>query len=433
MKSSKILATAAAVAMTVGAAGAMQPDNTGVTYIPRRAVVVHGDPAKADSTVLAVFYSREGLDFSDAGAPRFLLLDSKGKVAFGIGGSLYATASYDFDGAIDDNDFTTYDLSVPNDPALRQRFGADARNSSLSAKLVGRSEKFGLFTVYFQAKFTGDNGKYGFRLKQAYATIGRLTAGLATSTFVDADVQAPTIDPQGASGQVSEKNMLFRYKTRNFRGLSGAVSVEIPQVSYTTGTLADGTAASKKIPQRVPDIPVYVQYQWAKNSHVRVAGIFRDLAYRNLVTGRNRLQPGWGVKFSAVADICNIIRPFGHISYGKGISSYVNDLSGNGFDLVPGNDGNMDAAPSMTWTAGTYVFFSPKVFASASISRAQVFDCGHMGGDTYRYGMYGCANVFYDFNDNFRIGAEYLHGRRNNYDGQSGHANRINLLLEYSF
>lgn len=408
------------------------------SLIPQRAVILHGNAATADSSVLAVFYSREGLDFSDADAPRFLMLDRKGKVAFGIGGSLYALASYDFGGAVDDYNFMPYEIDVPNNPAHRQRFGADARNSSLTAKLVGKTSKYGLFTVFFQAKFTGDNGKYGFSLKQAYASVGHVTAGITNSTFIDNAVQAPTVDPQGACGQVTQKNMLFRYVTSKYKGFSGAISVEVPKASYTQNKyMHDGeeVAGTEAISQRVPDIPVYVQYGWGNGSHVRLSAIFRDLCYRDLVTAKNRFAPGWGVKGSFIFDIAGIVQPFGHFSYGKGISQYINDLSGAGFDLVPDADnyGKLKPAESMTWTGGFYLHFTPKLFATASVSRSQLFNCGNMGPDTYRFGMYECANIFYDVDDNLRLGAEYLHGTRNDYDGQHGKSNRLEVLLQYSF
>lgn len=395
--------------------------------IPQRAVVLHGDPAKADSTVIGVFYSRENLDFSDPDAPRFLLLDREGRVAFGIGGQLYAVASYDIRGAVDGPDFATYDIPVPSNPAQRERFGADLRCSALTARLVGRSDRFGIYQVYFQAKFSGDDGKYGFSLKQAYVTVGHLTAGLTNSTFIDGGVQAPTIDPQGDCGQVSGKNIIFRYTTPVFHNFKAAASVEVPKASYTLG------AKTEKIAQRVPDIPVYIQYGASSGNHIRLAAIFRDLSYRDLVSEKNMLQPGWGLKLSGITNI-GMFSPFGHFSYGKGISSYVNDLSGNGFDLVPDSEsGRLKAVPSMTWTVGSYFNFSKKLFSTASFSRSQIFDCASMGADTYRYGMYLALNTFYNVDDNFRLGAEWLHGWRNNYNGETGTANRVELLLQYSF
>lgn len=441
MKITHILLAVIAAGTAINANGqaAYSPSANDNGLIPRRAIILQGNPRDADDDVIGVFYSREDLDFNDPNAPRFLLLDRKGKVAFGFGGSLYAVGSYDFDGAIDSRDFTTYDIPVPRNPAERQRFGADASNSTLVAKLVGKSGRLGMYTVYFQAKFSGDNGKYGFTLKQAYAKIWRLTAGLTNSTFVDADAQAPTIDPQGDCGQVSEKNMLFRYTFPAYKGFGVAVSIEVPRASYTYGYKAgaDATAenaTSCSIAQRVPDIPAYIQYRWGKDSHVRVSAIFRDLAYRDLVSGKNHLVPGWGVKLSTLARAGSIFQPFGHVSYGKGISSYVNDLSGNGYDLVPDEQsGKLKAIPSLTYTIGTYLNFTSKCFATCSFSRAQVFDCSAIGPDSYRYGMYAAANCFYDYDDNFRIGAEYLYGRRTNYDGSHAGANRIEVLLQYSF
>ncbi len=124
--------TASILALAAGTAAFAQGTGTvneGQTLIPQRAIILHGDPSRADSSVIAVFYSRENLDFSDADAPRFMLLDRDGKIAFGIGGSLYATASYDFGGSIDDYNFTTYDIQVPNNAEFRQRFGQNGRQA----------------------------------------------------------------------------------------------------------------------------------------------------------------------------------------------------------------------------------------------------------------------------------------------------------------
>lgn len=434
MKITSFLAVLAVSATTLAAWA--DPVATTKNLIPSHAIVLHGDVSNADSSVIAVFYSRENLDFSDAGAPRFLLLDRQGKVAFGIGGSLYATASYDFDGAIDSPDFETYNISVPANPAMRNRFGADVGNSSIFAKLVGKTSKYGIFSVYFQAKFARSNGAYGFRLKQAYATLGHLTAGLTTSTFVDADAQAPTIDPQGDCGQISDKSILFRYTTPTYRGLRGAISIEQPSATYSFADGVNGDPTAQKIAQRMPDIPAYIQYAW-KGGHVRLAGILRNLSYRNLVDptdGKNHLATCWGLKFSTTFN-AGMLAPFGHVSYGKGIATFVNDLSGNGYDLVPdaNTPGRLTPPASLTWTAGTYLNFSQKFFATTSFSRAQSYDTAVLGQDSYRYAMYLAANAFYNFDSTFRIGAEYLRGWRYNYDGSSAHANRINLLLQYSF
>ncbi|MCH5219373.1 MAG: porin [Muribaculaceae bacterium] len=403
---------------------------TDTVYIPERAVVLYGDAKNADREVLAVFYSRENLAFSDPDAPRFLLMDRQGKIAFGVGGQLYGTVNYDFDGSIPGSGFSTYDISVPDNSVQHTRFGGDLSHSSLFMKLVGKAPKLGMYQVYFQANFTGNNGKYGFMLKQAYVSLGHFTAGLTNSTFIDAATKAPTVDTEGPSGQVSAKNVLFRYTSPTYKGFTAAASLEIPQTTYTTNAVTEALAA------RFPDIPVYIQYSWKPGQHVRLSGIFRDMAYRNTRVGANRMALGWGLQVSAIGDVCagGMIQAFGHVAYGQGIAKYINDLAGNGYDLVPTYLGNRLTAPEMMgWTVGMYYNYSPQLFFTAAFSRAQLFNVRRLGGETYQYGQYLDVNGFYNFDSNFRVGAEYLHGWRHNFDGEGGSANRINLLVQYSF
>ena len=124
--------------------------------------------------------------------------------------------------------------------------------------------------------------------------------------------------------------MLVQYVTSQYKGFSAAVSAELPSASYTN------TTSTRSIAQRFPDIPLYLQYAWNKgDSHVRLSGILRELSYRDLVAGKNHFVTGWGVQLSAVADIVGGLSFFGHYTYGKGIGYYINDLSGEDYDLVP--------------------------------------------------------------------------------------------------
>ncbi|MDE5632912.1 MAG: hypothetical protein K2I54_08915 [Muribaculaceae bacterium] len=396
--------------------------------IPTRAIIVAGDKSHPDHrNNIALMYSRENLAFEDPAAPRFLFLDKKGEVALGIGGYLKAVGEYDVDGAVDNNDFYTNMIPVPLNPAQRQRFGATAAHSTIFLKMVTRPTKVGRVIVYMQTNFTGPS--YGLRLKQAYVTVGHVTLGKARSTFADAPAMAPTVDDQGPSGQVTAKNMLVQYMSPSWNGFSFAASAELPDVSFTEGT------QSASISQRFPDIPAYIQYAWDKgSSHIRLSGIMRQLSYRNLATQSNHFVTGYGVQISAITFFTPDFNFFGHYTYGKGIASYVNDLADLGYDLIPSSAAGALKAPGVAgWTAGLQYNFSPKLFATASYSRAQLYDASGMGADTYRYAQYIATNVFYNLWGDLRIGAEYLHGTRKNISGISGKANRFEAMLQYSF
>lgn len=401
-----------------------------VDSIPDRAVIVSGDPGHPDHiSNVAMMYSRANLAFEDPAAPRFLFLDKKGSVALGVGGYVKAVGEYDLCGAVPNNDFYTSKIPVPFDPAQRQRFGATAAHSSIFLKLVTRQTKVGRVIVYVQTNFTGDNGGYGFKLKQAYVTVGHVTLGKMRSTFADGPAMAPTVDDQGPAGQTSAKNMMVQYASPSYRGFSYAISAELPSANYTLG------ASTSTISQRCPDIPAYVQYAWNKgDSHIRLSGILRELSYRNLAgAGSNHFRTGWGVQMSAITDIVGGLKFFGHYTYGKGIASYINDLDGLGFDLVPDGADRLKAPGTTGWTAGLQYNFTPDFFVTSSYSRAQLYDTKGMSGDTYRYGQYIAANAFYNVLGDLRVGVEYLHGTRKNINGESGHANRLEAMVQFSF
>ncbi len=395
--------------------------------IPERAVILSGDETQPDHIGnIAAMYSRANLAFEDPAAPRFLFLDKKGTVALGIGGYVKAVGEYDVDGAVDNNDFYTNEIPVPFDPGQRQRFGATAAHSSLFLKMVTRPTKIGRVIVYVQTNFTGPH--YGLALKQAYVSVGHVTLGKARSTFADAPAMAPTVDDQGPSGQVSAKNMLVKYMSPSYSGFSFAASVEVPDASYTEGT------QTRSIAQRFPDIPAYLQYEWDKgDSHVRASGILRRLSYRDDAADSNQFVTGYGLQASAVARLFGGLKGFGHYTFGKGIGSYINDLSDMGYDLIPSGDGTLKAPKMAGWTVGLEYDFNPDFLITASYSRAQLYGTKGMAADTYRYGQYIAVNAFYNVISDLRIGFEYLHGTRKDISGLSGHANRLEAMLQYSF
>lgn len=396
--------------------------------VPQRAIILTGNP-DAGNEHIAVLYSREDMSFDDPSAPRFLFLDREGKVALGIGGYVKGVASYDFDGAIDDNGFVTNAIPVPADPALRNRFGADASHSTIFLKLVTKNSKLGRIIVYVQTNFTGDDGGYGLKLKQAYVNIGHLTAGLARSTFADGESQAPTVDTEGPSGQIDAKNMLFQYKTSSWKGLSAAISAEYPKADYTLTS-----AYEQKISQRFPDIPLYVQYSWKSGNHIRLSGILRELSYRDLVSGKNRFETGWGVHFSTIADVVGGLKFFGHVAYGKGIAHYVNDLGDLGCDLIPSDTpGRLKAPGVLAWTGGLQYNFTKDFFMSANYSYSRIYENEHLGNGAYKYAHYIAVNGFYNIIPDLMIGAEYVYGQRSDVDRLHGHANRFEAMLQYSF
>lgn len=424
------MVVATASALTASAASNPDRDDYSYTQVPTRAIVLMGDSTGVQPEVMTVLYDTQDLHFRDPGLPRFLLIDREGTTVLGIGGAVEGVVSYDFMGSINNDGFETFDIPVPRDPAMRSRLAASATHSSLFLKLV-RQTGIGVLTAYVQSNFSGGETGYGFKLKQAYVSLDKLTLGLTNSTFVDPQAGVPTIDYQGPSGEMTSKNIIARFRTSLSPNFTMAVSAEIPQLTLTTGTSAEA------ISQRVPDIPAYIQYAWGGgNSHLRLSGIFRDLYYRDLVKGDNRSTVGWGVQLSGMAKIGKPFTLYYQGTYGKGIGHYLNDLDGNDLDLIPSStDGKLTAPGMAGFVGGLRVDITPKFFFSGSYSLCRLYGQreGHMDPSTYRRGNYAVANVFYSPLPEFLVGLEYLHGSRTDMSRISNSANRIECMLKYSF
>lgn len=384
-----------------------------------------------DSLLIKKMYEANGEHFQDPRAPRFLFMDKEGKVALGIGGYVKGTMSVDMDGISDNIDFVTADIPAPSQTNMRNQFQMDASTSRIFLKLVGSNTKVGDFTVYLESDFRGKNGhQYDMRLRQAFVQFGGWKVGRSRTTFADAASCPPTIDFEGPSGAVSTKNTMIQYAHQFGKHWSTAMSIEAPSASYTTDK-----NLSESIKQRVPDIPSYVQYAWdGGKSHIRLSNLFRFLSYRNLEEGKNKFAFGWASQLSGMITFSKHWKFYYQAAYGKGYADYLNDLGGEGYDLIPdGDTGNLEAPYALGLVGGIQYNIHKNLFLSASYSQCRLYDTESLPGSTYRYGQYVAANVFYEPINNCMVGFEYLYGSRHNTDKTSGTAHRINAMIQYHF
>jgi len=417
-----------AAALTAATASAQE---TETHVIPERVTVVSGDSTKLHKDIAAIIFSPADIHFHDPSAPRFLFLDRKGKIAFGIGGNIYATAAYNFAGSSNTgSDFIPSSLPVPADPDRRAALQFTARHSTIFFQLAGHAGRLGTFSAYLQTDFTGGAGSSRhLTLVQAYVKVGDVTAGLARSTFVDA-ASIPTVDTRGPAGINDAKNVMLQYAPQFSSNWSAAISAEASPAGITNGPYAHAIA------QRIPDIPLYIRYSWGNTGdHVRISGILRNLCYRDELTGRRRYTTGYGITLSSYTSLGAGFGIYGSATYGRGIGSYVADIKGLNYDLIPSADeeGKLIAPRSFSHATGVRYDFNKRLFATAAWGQVTLYDRGGMGGDTYRTGKYFSINAFYYLFENCLLGLEYARGYRRNFNGDVGTGNRIMTAVRYSF
>lgn len=395
-------------------------------------MVSSGEPASKDSLerLLNIFYYDQFRHFQDPRAPYFMFMSKKGDLALGVGGQVKIRGYFDWNGSIPNDGFIPYDIPIPKNPSSMRALSASASGTGLFFTLLGNNKLLGNYMAYFQADFNGYNHR-GFRIKKAYITIKDWTAGYTVSTFEDTQAEPSTVDGSGPNGINSRKNVLVRYMHTFKKRWEIAASVEFPSESIS----ADGVHTESCTPY-IPDFAAFVQYQWDNgSSHLRLSGLLRTLTYRDLIVGKNYNITGWGVQLSTVINPLPTLNIFGILSTGQGHASYTTDLGNGDFDLIPvkNHEGKLYAPWAAGIVAGVQYYFNPKIFMNLAFSEQTYYPKSNPHDSSYKYGLYGVGNVFWDITPRFEVGLEYLHGKRKNFNGESGSANRIMALLMVSF
>ncbi len=386
---------------------------------------------RAMNNTAKVFKKNTPVYFQAASLPRFAIIGKKKKYYLGIGGYVKGTISYDFNGIVENPiDFITSDISVPRSPGNGAKIQGSAATSNLFFNFVGLPGTADEIGAYFNANFAGPNQT--FQLQYAYITYRNFMMGYNTSLFTDAGAITPTIDFEGPNAATFVYNTLLSYTYKFNKNWSLAASVEMPMVSATTGTDV------ANVTQRVPDIPLYLQYAWNDGSSwMRASSIFRSMMYRNQLTSENRSKFGWGVKLSGTAKLSRCLHLYYQGVYGKGISNYIQDINGLGLDMVANQSKPGEMSRVEVWGAymGLQYNFSKNVFMTCTYSQDRDYMPSGVTAapDTYKYAQYVVTNVFWNILPNLQTGVEYLWGRRTNMDGASGKANRIQTMLQLNF
>lgn len=364
--------------------------------------------------------------------PHVIFTTHNGKFSFALGGLVRVRTSYDFDGISDNANFVPYDIAVPANYNSQQDFNIDATNTRFFMKALTNTHALGRVMLVVEMDFTGGSRySYTARMRSGYIALLGFTVGRDATTFCDLQSAPVTVDNQGPNCYTFKYTTLIRYehKFANDRMKAG-IALEMPEL---TATYNDHFAA---LHQRMPDIPFYVQYAWGQESHIRASGIVRNMYLRRLGAARNTSLTGWGVQLSGRMRLGKPLVVMMNGIYGQGIASYIQDLAGSGLDISPDprNPDRMQTLPMWGWQLSGQLQLLPRLTLSGGYSTVRVqHRNGILSPREYRRGQYVFGNLFYSFNTRCKVAAEYNYGAREDMDLKRSHANRVSVMIQYSF
>lgn len=395
--------------------------------------------AQEEVIIIETFRNNAPERFNAPKTPSFTLLSKNKKYAMGIGGYVKGTVSMDFNGSINNAAyFTTSAIPVNPQPGNNKLLQYNVNQSSLSFNFVSLSDRKSKFGAYINMNFSGDN--YSTYIEDAYVTYGGLLLGRTTSLFTDAAAIPPTIDSEGPNGLTYKTNTVINYNSSwgERKRFSTGIGLEMPSTDFTVSNEQNITN------QYIPDIPSYIQYAWGKNnsSHIRLSSLIRNVNYYNNIQEKENIISTYACQLSGLINIKEKLIFYYQLTYGTGITTYIQDVSGLKLDFLPKNIedhddkdlGKLEHVKSMAFYAGMQYNFNPRTFMSCTFSQVDI-DVPDNYDDTalYKQGYYLATNFFWYAMPNVQLGAEYLYGKRVDQNNEYGQANRLQVMLQYNF
>lgn len=380
--------------------------------------------ADKNDSVLSSFWEEQSDWFRNPEIPSFIFSGSGGKFSLGIGGFVNLTSAYDFDGIVDDIDFVTYDIKIPQLSYEKQQLQMYANTSLLYFKVIQKISGKNL-VAYLSANFRGIDNTFG--LYQIYAKFHGFEIGQNWSTFADISSWPTTINYLGLNSMSEVLNPLIRYNHKFSNGWEAGISLEKPNFETRFENTED-------IKQRIPDIPVFVKYKFGE-SHIRISGIYRYLLYRDTLNNENESANGAGVLLTGNIKFLKKLNLFFYTIYGQGIGNYIEDLSTDKLNVYPDadNPGKLNALPAFAYYGALQFNFNPDIFTSLMYSRVKVMPHNYSNPDFYSNAVQFTGNIFWNFLPSAQMGIEYCFGKRSDQNGAYATANRGELMVQYNF
>ncbi|MBP3287861.1 MAG: hypothetical protein J6L79_01345 [Muribaculaceae bacterium] len=385
-------------------------------------------------------------------APSFVIKTANSNFVMTIGGEINPILGWDIGNNLYKQDdagisFVTSAIPVPATQGHKGDYYINPLNGFLDMQVVGFANTPNQITGYVKAGTNGIDSK--LVLQRAYLSWRNFTAGMKLTLFQDGYAcQPPTIDPEGPSGCVSTVAYEIGYTSKSYNGFRFAAAVDMPSY-YTSNGYYRGKDHPKFDGQQVlndnaeemfPDIPAWVEYSWSQWNRVRLSGLLRHYAYRDLVAGKRRGVMGWGAMLSGNIQPVKPVIFYYQFAYGKGIGAYLQDIAGKPISFVPDDEtpGKMKASPMMGANIGVSINPTSKLQFNAMFSESRIWDvrdyCNALPeSQNYKYALYGAVNCFYNITSYLQVGIEYLYGRRVTWNKGGANDSRIQTQLAFTF
>lgn len=340
-------------------------------------------------------------------------------VAMKIGGYVKADLIHDLDPIDSTDSFITTSIPVGAAPRENARFHARQSRLSFDTRwLVGRE----VVRVFIESDFfgQGNDGNDDFRLRHAYGTLGRFTAGRTWTTFTDPSAVPQTLDFEGAVSNVNRRQGLVRWE-QPLTGddLTFAIALEDPRIEIEVpmGVMGDERTESPDLVGRLR-----LERDWGE---FQAAGLVRELGFQP--TGLEvRQKTAWGFNFTGSVLVTPCTKWYYQITFGEGIGSYRGSP-----DVVATGPTTAEVLPMFGWMVGVKQQWNKRLTSNFTFSQLSLDDLPGQDPANLHGTTYLAVNLIQNPYERIFWGIEYLHGIRQNVSRAEASADRLQMSFGF--
>jgi hypothetical protein len=352
---------------------------------------------------------------------------------FKIGGSARIDAIADLNNNGNPNQFLPSTIPVRDQPGWDggERSTLHAKGTRLSLELRRPVAWDGTLRIYSEYDFFDDStsSSMKFRVRHFYGQAWNFLIGQTFSAFMDIDAFPDVVDYQGPNGIVNRRQPQIRYTLPIHQGdtkFQLFASVEQPESKIDTDTdeFPDGARTLTHTPDGVAG------FRWeGKLGHLQGSALFREISFES-DNGPSEDTFGWGLSLSGSLNVFEKDKLSAQVTYGEGVARYINDLGGETLDAAL-DGGRLEAIPVLAAMVGYTHHWNEHWRSTISGGYVHVDPPNSVGRFAIDTTYYGSVNLMWHPTTSFRMGLEYLYGRKETIDDSERDAHRLDFVVRY--
>ena len=351
---------------------------------------------------------------------------------FSFGGYVKLDFITDFSGTGDKYQFTTATIPVPgalNSPPPGGYTKVHMKETRFAFDLRKPKENDPFTRVFFEFDFF-DESSDSLRLRHAYFQYGNLVAGQTWTTLSELRSLPFLVDFSYGDALYGGRAALVRWQQRVNDRFDWAVGLEDFNLAIENPYALSGTARSW-----TPLLAARATYDIGR-ALFTLGGSLAQVRWNGDMGVANSQALQWALVFGTRIYLDRDRRSYFGLdsSYGNGTAPNIISLAeGNVPSGVLGPDGRLYILHAWNFAPAFHVQLTDKLSTNLAYAMAQVESSSLRAPDDMKGDTAWHFTLIYDLTKEFRLGGEYMFGTRENENGATGRANRMQFMMMYTF